>query len=416
MKILISAYALNPSGSHKLHPGEDLLGWKLVEQISRYHEVFVITHSYNRESILEALGKTGIENMSIHFLELPLQMRKLFYKIEFAQRIYYYLWQIACWIKAKKLHRRVNFDLAQHLTFGNYWIPSFIGAFLPVPFIWGPVGGGQKVPKELLKEFSFYGRFAEKIREIAQWLSCNHMVWHLCVRKADIILVCNQETKEKIPEKYRKKVQFFPVNGIEIDEVAHSSNGRKKDKPFLVITAGRMHRLKGFSLGLRAFAVFSKKCPESKYIIVGKGEEEERLKTAIKRFGLDKKVEIISWLKRDELLKLMRKSHVFLFPSFRDGGGAVVVEAMASGIPVVCLNSAGPGFHVQKKWGIKVNPRSAELVVEDLAKALKVLYLNKDKRVKMGKEARKRVLDYYTWDKLGQRLNSIYGSLLNLKL
>ncbi len=415
MKILISAYAFNPLGSHQLHPGEDLLGWKLVEQISRYHDVSVITHSYNRESILEALSKSEIPTMSIHFLELPLGLRKWFYKIEFAQMIYYYLWQIASWIKANKLHRQENFDLFHHLTFGNYWTPSFIGAFLSVPFIWGPVGGGQQSPRRLLKGFSFYGRFAEKTREIGQWLSRNHGLWHLCVQKAKVILVCNKETENKIPMKYRKKGQFFPVNGIEASKVVHSSNGRKKNKPFVVLTAGRMYRLKGFFLGLRAFSIFSKKYTDSEYIIVGKGEEEEKIRSLIERLGLRGKVKIIPWLPRNELLKIMRKSHIFLFPSFRDGGGAVVVEAMASGIPVVCLNAAGPGFHIQEKWGIKVKPRSAELVIEDLAKALEALYLNKEMRIKMGQEARKRALDYYTWDKLGKRLDSIYRQVLNLE-
>jgi hypothetical protein len=122
-----------------------------MEQLARFHDLWVITHSYNEAGISEALGAKPLPNVRFHFVELPRAMRWL-YRIEFGQRIYYYLWQIKAWRVARKLHRKVRFDAAHHLTFGNDWIPSFIGAFLPVPFIWGPVGGGQRTPKPLLKE------------------------------------------------------------------------------------------------------------------------------------------------------------------------------------------------------------------------------------------------------------------------
>ena len=90
------------------------------------------------------------------------------YKIEFGQRIYYYLWQIKAWRVARRLHKEMGFDIAHHVTFGNDWIASYIGAFLPVPFICGPVGG-QRTPRQLWSEYTAYGRFAEAARNIAQW-------------------------------------------------------------------------------------------------------------------------------------------------------------------------------------------------------------------------------------------------------
>ena len=109
----------------------------------------------------------------------------------------------------------------------------------------------------------------------------------------------------------------------------------------------------------------------------------------------------------------MRESDVFLFPSFRDGGGAVVVEAMASGIPVVCLDTGGPGFHIQKEWGIKIAPKDPELVTNEMAHALEKLYLDKDLRMKMGRAARKRAEEFYLWDRLGERMQEIYQNALS---
>jgi len=405
--ILISAYACNPQGSLQLHPGEDLTGWMFIKQISRYHRTIIITHSYNKSGILEGLKKEKIPNASFRYLDLPLWLRIL-YKIEFAQRIYYYIWQFKAWRLAKWIHKDVHFDLAQHLTFGNDWIPSFIGAFLPVPFIWGPVGGGQRTPKELKPEYTIYGRFAENIRSLVQWFGRHDYVRNRCLKRASAILVCNKETLDKVPEKYSQKASLFPVNGIAVEDLGSKPKTRKNSDKFRIISAGRLHRLKGFSLAIRAFAMFEKKYPDSELTIFGEGPEGSRLLYLIRSLKLESKVFLLPWQPRKIVLEKMRSSHIFLFLSFRDGGGAVVVEAMASSLPVVCLNSGGPSYHIDKEWGIKINPNPKNKVILDTVEALEKIYQNELLRVSMGESARNRAEEYYLWDRMGERLMQIY--------
>ncbi|MBD3414624.1 MAG: glycosyltransferase [Candidatus Aminicenantes bacterium] len=410
MKVLISAYAFNPIGSMQLHPGEDLVGWKLVQQINKHHKVWVLTHGYNREAVLEEMAKGELEGVQVIFVNLT-WLKKLLYKVGFGERIYYYIWQFAAWQKARQLHRRVGFDLAHQVTFGNDWIPSFIGAFLPVPFIWGPVGGGQTVPPELLKEFSFYGRFAEKSRVAAQWVGRRLWTRRRLVKRAEAILVCNQETKQKIPKKYHSKVHYFPVNGIDKKEIGPVPKKKENQEDFLVLTAGRLHRLKGFDLAVKAFHLFCQENQNTQFQIVGSGREKKNLESLIERSGLEYRVKIMPWVQRKELLNLMQKCDVFLFPSLRDGGGAVVVEAMAQGKPVVGLNIGGPGFHIKNKWGIKVEPRTKDMVANGLALALEKLYKDEPLRRKMGKTARKQAKEHYVWDELGKQMEKIYQSV-----
>lgn len=413
MRVLISAYAFNPSSSEHLHPGEDLFGWKMVEQISRNHQVWVITESYNQDSVLEALEQEGSRNISIIFVQLPLNLRKIFYKVGFAQRIYYYLWQFLAWLKARKLHRKLHFDLAHHLTFGNYWIPSFIGAFLPLPFLWGPVGGGQQIPKPLMREFSLGGKISEYFRTGAQWISCRQFIWKRCLRRACLILVCNRETKQKIPLKYRARVRYFPVNGIDSQFIKQKPLEKKNGQNFVIMMAGRLHRLKGFSLGLRAFSHFAKMNPSTKLIIVGKGPEKTRLVKLANALGVISKVEFFPWLSREELLERMKEIDVFLFPSFRDGGGAVVIEAMACGKPVICLDAGGPGFHIEKDWGIKITPGHPQIIIQEISEALRKLSTDNFYRRKLGEAARQRVAEIYTWEKLGIKMEDLYRECLN---
>jgi glycosyltransferase involved in cell wall biosynthesis len=411
MKVLVSAYACNPSGSPELHPGEDLTGWRLVHQIARFHEVWVITHAYNERAIGRAASEAEA-GVHFHFLRLPRPLG-LLYKVQFGQRVYYYLWQIAAWRAARRLHRQVRFDLAHHVTFGNDWIASYIGALLPVPYIQGPVGGGQRTPKTLLREYTLIGRLSERGRNAAQWVGRLDPVRRLAMRKARAILVCNRETMERVPRSRRGKTVLFPVNGVAREDLAVAGEAAPDDGKFRVFMAGRFHRLKGFAIALRAFAAFARGFPAAEMTVVGSGPEEENLRRIIDQAGLGSRVALKPWMERGALIKAMRSSDVFLFPSFRDGGGAVVVEAMASSIPVVCLDSGGPGFHVQPGWGFRIPPARPEEVEENLARALSVLAGDRELRLAMGRAARERAEDYYLWDRHGDRLLETYRRALD---
>ena len=406
-KVLLSAYACNPSGSLALHPGEDLTGWRFVEQAARFGDVWVLTHEYNREGVRAGLEACGPKGVRFHFLALPPPFRAL-YRVEFGQRIYYYLWQVAALGAARRLHREVGFDLAHHVTFGNDWIPSWIGAFLPVPYVHGPVGGGQRTPRPLLREYTAGGRLSEFGRTAAQWAGRRDPVRRRALGRARAILVCNRETRERIPAGDRGKVVEFPVNGIARADLAPPERPAEAAGTFRVLMAGRFHRLKGFGLGLRAFAAFAREFPGAELTVVGSGPEENRLRRTIEEAGLGSRVAMTSWMPRPGLLAAMAASDVFLFPSFRDGGGAVVVEAMAAGLPVVCLDSGGPGFHVRPGWGFKVAPGPPREVEVEIARALKVLARDPVLCRAMGRAARERAEDYYLWDRHGERLEAIY--------
>lgn len=406
LRVLVSAYACNPLGSPDLHPGEDLTGWRLVHQISRFHEVWVITHAYNERAIGEG-GFAGAPGIRFHYLRLPRPLG-LLYRVQFGQRIYYYLWQIAAWRAARRLHRQVGFDLAHHVTFGNDWIASYIGAFLPVPFIQGPVGGGQRTPKPLLREYTFGGRLSEHGRNAAQWLGRLDPVRRRAMKRARAVLVCNRETLERVPRARRGQAVLFPVNGVAPGDLAGPGPALRDDGTFRVFMAGRFHRLKGFAIALRAFAAFAREWPAAEMTVVGSGPEEENLRRIIDGAGLGSRISLKPWMARGELISAMRSSDVFLFPSFRDGGGAVVVEAMASSIPVVCLDSGGPGFHVQPGWGFRIPPARPAEVEENLARALGILARDPELRRAMGRAGRERAEGYYLWDRHGDRLGEIY--------
>jgi glycosyltransferase involved in cell wall biosynthesis len=235
-------------------------------------------------------------------------------------------------------------------------------------------------------------------------------------------LVCNPEALKAVPRKWQHKLQLFPVNGVPSAAFDGFTRGVQPGGKYRILTAGRLVRLKAFDLAIEGFKTFVERTgltgrgDGAKFTIVGDGPELPRLRGLVCSYGLQKQVRFETWKPQEELWSTMRSCDVFLFPSLRDGGGLVVVEAMAAGKPVICVDLGGPAMHVTEDCGVKVAPLSPEQVVRDLAAALERLYQDPELRLQMGEAARKRAERIYHWDRLGERLLEIYQSALGLDL
>jgi glycosyltransferase involved in cell wall biosynthesis len=90
----------------------------------------------------------------------------------------------------------------------------------------------------------------------------------------------------------------------------------------------------------------------------------------------------------------------------------VVVEAMAAGKPVVCLDLGGPALHINQECGFKVPARDPQQAVRDMAVALERLYNDRELRVRMGQASRQRVEQVYDWDRVSERVLETYRAAL----
>jgi len=415
MRVLVGAFACDPTANSGLGSGEDVLGWNIIRQICKFADVWVIASDKNKEGIAKFLGVKKMQGLNVTYVSLPKLLSKPLWHFwsKGASQIYSYLWQMKVYGVARKLHREIHFDVFHHVTYANDWMASFIGAFLPVAYIRGPGGGAQKIPANFVKKFPFKNRAGERIRSIGQWIF-RHDPWFIIGQnRAQALLVCNKESFEGLPKKWQKKAYFFPVNGISNEDLENVNRQEASQKSFSVVTAGRLFKLKGFDLAIRAFKIFSDTVGAAQLTIIGDGPELRNLETLIQKLNLGGKVTIVPWMPRKEFLRTMGSCKVFLFASLRDGGGAVVVEAMALGKPVICFDLAGPGFHINDKCGIKIQPGNPEQAVYDMAKALEKLYTDNGLRLALGNGARKEAEKEYRWDALGDRLFDIYHAALH---
>jgi glycosyltransferase involved in cell wall biosynthesis len=208
-------------------------------------------------------------------------------------------------------------------------------------------------------------------------------------------------------------VRYFPVNGVSGSEDGAGLEDGGPHAGFRVLSAGKLIHWKGFGLVIRSFAALAATVPEASLIILGDGPELPRLRALAQTLGCLNRIEFAGWAARPEAVQRMREADVFLYLSFREGGGAVVLEAMAAGKPVVCLDMGGPALHVTEECGIKIPPHSPDQAVRDAASALRTLYIDAEARARMGAAARRRAEKVYRWDRLGDELMQIYRGVEN---
>jgi glycosyltransferase involved in cell wall biosynthesis len=404
--VLASAYACAPPGSPTFHGGEELLGWKMVTELADERNVHVLTSREHRPSI-EAKRHELAATLHFHYVGLP-DWLDWMRDHQGAIQLYAYLWQFKAYFVGRKLHAQHGFDLFHHITYANDWMASHLGALLPIPYVRGPGGGAQSVPDELGDDVGWQFRAGQRIRGTLQGVLRRDPFFWMGQERAGLLLACCPEVADAVPERWHRKVRLFRVNGIDPSDIPDST-GRKGDGPFTVLAPGKLLKIKGFHLAIDAFSRSQAAKADGRLVIAGDGPEREPLVAQADELGVAESVEFTGWLDREILLEQMAEADVVLFPGLRDGGGAVVVEAMATGTPVVCLDHGGPGLHVTEETGIAVPPADPDGTIDALADALDDLHGDPTRRASMGRRARHRALEDYTWSHHGERIDELYA-------
>ncbi len=410
MKLLLSAYACEPGRGSE--PG---IGWNCVRQAARFHDVWVLTHEEGRQGINTALASEALPR--VRFVHLDLPPWALFWKKgRRGAQLHYYLWQLAAYFVGRRLHREVGFDLIHHVTLQKYWMPSLL-ALLPVPFIWGPVGGGESAPSAFWRSFSLRGKIFELARDLGRKIGeCDPFV-RLTARRAALGLATTEETARRMRKLGCRRVSVRSGVGLPQKEMRGlSSMALRASSPFRVISIGNLFHWKGFDLGLRAFAEIQPQLPGSEYWIVGEGPEEKRLRTLARKLGVAESVIFWGRLPRAQAMEKLAGCRVLVHPSLHDSGGWVCLEAMAAGRPVVCLDVGGPALHVTDETGIRVPALSPSQSVGGLAQALCRLATDSGLCTRMGSAGQQRVKDHFEWDEKGRRMETTYEELTHISI
>ena len=405
LKVLLSAYACRPGlGS------EPSIGWNTACELSKYHQVWLFTRENNREAISAELKAHPIPQLQIVYYDLP--KFQWWRKSLLGVHIHHYLWQIGVYFIARQLNQKTNFDLIHHITYVRYSSPSFL-SLLPIPFIWGPVGGGESVPKAFWKEFGIKNKAYELLRNIARNFGEIDPFVQITARKCLLARATTEDTAQRLSKLGSTQIEVYSQLGLstqEIEQLAKHANLERDAIRFISI--GRLLHWKGFYLGLQAFAEADLPA-EAEYWIIGDGEEKQRLQALAKQLKIDKQVKFWNQLSREETLNKLSSGLALIHPSLHESGGMVCLEAMAAGCPVVCLNLGGPAIQVTTATGFKIEAENPQQVIKDIAKAMNCLFNNPELRQSMSSAGVKRVKEEFAWSIKVKNLAQTYEKLLS---
>ena len=398
MKLLVSAYACEPGKGSE--PG---VGWNWVQAlVRRGYDVHVLTRRNNRESI-ESATKTGNRGARFAYYDLPGWLR-FWKKWPGGIYLYYLFWQIGAYRLARRLHAAERFDCVHHVTFVSFRQPSFMG-LVGIPFIFGPVGGGESLPQPLRRGLPFTGKLSEAVRSVGNSFVGIDPLMDLTLSQAQLIACTTEETLEKIPRRFRGKCVVQRAIGIGIDEIGAAHEEQMPTHRFLYV--GRLLYWKGLHLALRALKEARCTISDVALRVIGNGNDREWLLRVAQEEGVSDLVEWISAKPHEEIWREYRESAALVFPSLHDSGGMVVLEALAAGLPVICLDRGGPGSIVNASCGVVVETGAQEeqAVVEAVARAMVSICADREHRKRLGENAPARAAEM-TWDAAADALYS----------
>lgn len=182
------------------------------------------------------------------------------------------------------------------------------------------------------------GRFPFSLRNLAYYLS-QRIVYRLVRRHADHIVVTNQLDKDIFVKSGVSPTKVIPVyGGVDTKAISRiPPQVPRYDGCFV----GRLHPQKGPLELVRIWGLVCKARPEAKLALIGNGPLENGVKNEIKTRGLERNIDMLGYVDREEKYRILKSSKVFLHTPVLDTGGMAAAEGMACGLPVVGFDLLG---------------------------------------------------------------------------
>lgn len=406
-KILVSAYGCEPGKG-----SEQGVGWNWVLEMARNNKLFVVTRSNNRESIEANLPKEVADNIEFYYYDTAKVIKGLKKRAR-GLYFYYFCWQLGIIPTLRRIIKHHRPDYSMHLTFGSMWMPTFLPWFR-TPFIWGPIGGGDCEPRSFFSKLPFKQRVGAYLRVIMnKSVVFNLPLWFNCSR-AVAILCRTKSSGDVLLSRFNKKKHVILESAIEMLPQKQESD-LSSNSAIRLVTTGRLTASKNIVTAVRALADLRLKGVDLEYRIIGSGSEKARIEAEVAKFELQNRVKIIDEMTRDMVVEELRKSDIFLFPSLREGGSWALMEAMAVGLPVVCLDWSGMKIITDDQSAIRLPVTNPAQVVKDMADAIFKLVNDSELRCRMGEAGRQRIEQEFSWGAKGRFMESLLEELNRVK-
>lgn len=414
-RVLVIAEAANPEWV-----SVPLVGWSLASALRRHADVHIVTQSRNRDAFLRAGLVEGQDFTSIDSEAVAAPLYRLASLLRMGQGkgwtmvtaiagLAYPYFERLVWKQFGPAIRAGDYDIVHRVTPLSPTIASSLAPKVEaagVPFVLGPLNGGVPWPA---------GFDAERRRE-REWLSYVRGAYKLnpahrrMLRACALILAGSRHTASEIPTAYQDKVVFLPENAVDparFNLIAQQG----AEGPLRGCFVGRLVPYKGPDMLLAAAAPLAR---DGRLVldIVGDGPMMEGLREQARGLGIADAVTFHGNLPHDRVQEVLASAHLLTFPSIREFGGGVVLEAMALGVVPMVVDYAGPGELVTEATGYLVPIGTRDQIIDRLGALLAQVEADRSPLPVKAQAARAQVHRDFTWDAKAARIVGLYAALL----
>ena len=319
---------------------------------------------------------------------------------------------------------RVSAKFGEAVSRGGYDVVHVFTPILPrypvkivedcrkTPFILGPVNGGLPFPagfddiaKKEFNRFTF-------LRNAARFIPGYRRTYE----RADKVLAGSGATFRSLQKAFSRagdRLELLHENGVQSEFFVDREP--RSDRTVRLLFVGRLVPYKCADVVIQAMNLLSPEVrSRATLTIVGDGPEREILERTARELGLGGQVTFAGWVPQERTLEFYRQSDMFCFPSIREFGGAVVLEAMAAGLPCIVADHGGIAEYVSDGAGYRLALDSREQLRCRLAARIEELARNGELLASMSARATERAREF-TWDGKARRTVKIYETLIERK-
>jgi len=274
---------------------------------------------------------------------------------------------------------------------------------LGAPVVIGPLNGGMDYPPAFRRSESWMSRAALAIARLFANIGNTLLPGK---KHASVVLVANERTRRSLPSGIRGNIIELVENGIDVG-IWQSAQGTTVNAVPRFVFIGRLVDWKAVDVAIRALA----NVPSAELDIIGDGPMLNAWQLLAAELGLKNRVHFSGWLTQSECANRLLNSIALVLPSLYECGGAVVLEAMAMGKPVIATSWGGPADYLDSSCGVLVEPESYAGLVAGFADAMRKLLDSPSLAQSMGAAGRERAVRDFDWQHKVDKMISIYRSV-----
>jgi glycosyltransferase involved in cell wall biosynthesis len=404
-------------------PSVPLVGYRLYQHISELVDVTLVTHVRNEQALRARHPQADI--IILRESRLGAMWHSLATRLSTIRgKTIWPLYHTLTYPTYAEFDRKVLNAVGDRIRQREFDVVHAITPMMPrypysvhkvcgdTPFVIGPVNGGVPYPKGFSKVARSEYSFLNVLRSVGRYMLSGYRQTY---ENADLVFSGSTYTKRLLESLFsiKNEIILLSENGLEESffPKTNACDGGGSGKPIEILFVGRLVPYKGADIAIDALAGLpSSVRSKVRLTIVGEGSERAALEARVVQLGLGQVIRFIGWVPQGETINYYRSADIFCFPSVREFGGAVVLEAMANNLPCIVVNNGGVAEYITEKEGFKIEPMSREHLTSEIAHAIRRLVEMPQLRQQMGLAAGRRARDY-TWTGKAQRIVDAYHEL-----